>query len=102
VLASKAFLKAVGARLTPSWAQQELTDLIKCAELSKDTLTLVDLGKVFGGLAANYASGSKKTRVFITLGARSDNGTSARANPTSSGNTFYSCPYKKIDSEKKH
>jgi len=102
VLASKAFLKAVGARLTPSWAQQELTDLIKCAELGKDTLTLVDLGKVFGGLAADYASGSKKIGVFTTLGARSDNGTSARPNTTSSGTNFHPCPCKKTNSEKKH
>jgi hypothetical protein len=63
---------------------------------------LVDLGKVFSGLVANYAFRSKKTRVFITLGACSNNGISARANLTSSGNTFYLCLYKKIDLEKKH
>ena len=102
MLASKAFLKAVGARLTPSWAQQELTDLIKYTKLGKDTLTLVDLRKVFGGLAANYAFRFKKIRVFTTLRARSNNRTSARANTTSSGTNFHLCLYKKTNLEKKH
>jgi hypothetical protein len=99
VLASKAFLKAVGARLTPSWAQQELTDLIKCAELGKDTLMLVDLGKVFSGLVANYAFRPKKTRVFAMLGARFNNKASARANTT---NYEIACPYKRNNSNRKH
>jgi hypothetical protein len=63
---------------------------------------LIDLGKVFGGLIANYASRSKKIRVFITLGARSNNKMSARANTISSGTNFHPCLYKKTNSEKKH
>jgi hypothetical protein len=63
---------------------------------------LVDLRKVFSGLIANYASRSKKIRVFITLEARSNNRTSARANITSSGINFHLCLYKKTNSEKKH
>jgi hypothetical protein len=63
---------------------------------------LVDLGKVFNGLAADYASRSKKIGVFATLGARSNNGMSARANMTSSGTNFHLCLCKKINLEKKH
>jgi hypothetical protein len=63
---------------------------------------LIDLGKVFSGLVANYASRSKKIRVFVTLGARSNNRISARANTTSSGTNFHSCLYKKTNLEKKH
>ena len=102
MLASKAFLKAVGARLTPSWAQQELTDLIKYTKLGKDTLTLVDLRKVFNRLVVNYASRFKKIRVFITLRARSNNKTSARANIISSSTNFHLYLYKKTNSKKKH
>jgi hypothetical protein len=77
-------------------------DLIKCAKLSKDTLILIDLRKVFSGLVVNYASRSKKIRVFIILGAYSNNRISARANMTSSGTNFHLCLYKKTNSEKKH
>jgi hypothetical protein len=74
-------------------------DLIKCAELGKDTLTLVDLGKIFSGLAADYASRPKKTRVFITLGARSNNKASARANTMNYG---IACPYKRNNFNRKY
>ena len=63
---------------------------------------LVDLGKVFSRLTANYASRSKKIRVFTTLRACSNNRTSARANTTSSGTNFHPCLCKKTNLEKKH
>jgi hypothetical protein len=63
---------------------------------------LVDLRKVFSGLVADYAFKSKKIKVFTTLGARSNNRISARANTTSFGTNFYPCLYKKTNLEKKH
>jgi hypothetical protein len=63
---------------------------------------LINLGKMFSGLVVNYASKSKKIRVFAMLGAYSNNGTSARANITSSGTNFHLCLYKKTNSKKKH
>jgi len=103
VLAAKTFLKAVGARLTPSWSLQEQMDLVKCAELSRDTTSLDDLKRIFRGLAADNAmSGSKKTRVFATIKARSDIKTSTRSNTKISVNETYLCFYKKTDIEKKH
>ena len=103
VLAAKTFLKAVGARLTPSWSLQEQMDLVKCAELGRDTTSLDDLGRIFGGLAADNAmSGSKKTGVFVTIRARSDIKTSTRSNTKISANETYPCPCKKTDTEKKH
>ena len=102
MLASKAFLKAVGARLTPSWAQQELTDLIKYTKLGKDTLTLINLRKVFNRLVVNYAFKSKKIKVFIILKAYSNNKTSAKANTISFNTNIYLYLYKKTNSKKKH
>ena len=57
---------------------------------------------MFSGLIADYASKSKKIRVFVILKARSNNKISARANTTSSGTNFYLYLYKKINLEKKH
>jgi hypothetical protein len=63
---------------------------------------LINLRKVFDGLAADYASRSKKIGVFAMLGARSNNRISARANTTSSSTNFHLCLCKKTNSEKKH
>jgi hypothetical protein len=77
-------------------------DLIKYIKLNKNTLTLVDLRKVFIRLIINYTFKFKNTKVFITLRAYSNNRTSVKANITSSGTTFYLCLYKRIDLKKKY
>ena len=77
-------------------------DLIKCIELSKDTLILVDLRKVFNRLTIDYTFRSKKIRVFIILRACSNNKISARANIISFNTNFYLCLYKKTNLKKKH
>ena len=102
VLASKAFLKAVGARLTLSQAQQELINLIKCIKLGKDTFILIDLKKIFNRLVINYAFKFKKIKVFITLKAYFNNKTSIKVNIINSSINFYLYLYKKTDLKKKH
>jgi len=63
---------------------------------------LINLRKVFNGLIVNYASKSKKIRVFTILRAYSNNKTSARANIISSSTNFHLYLYKKTNSKKKH
>jgi hypothetical protein len=77
-------------------------DLIKYIKLSKDTLILINLRKVFNRLVINYTFKFKKIKVFIILRARSNNKISVKANIISSSINFHPCLYKKINSEKKH
>jgi hypothetical protein len=77
-------------------------DLIKCIKLGKNTLILINLRKVFNGLVINYASKSKKIKVFITLRACSNNRISVKANTISFSINFYLCLYKKTNLKKKH
>jgi aminoglycoside phosphotransferase family enzyme len=60
---------------------------------------LINLKKVFSRLIANYAFRTKKTKVFTTLKAYSNNKVSVRANVLSFGIAY---PYKKTDFKRKH
>jgi len=74
LLATKAFLNAVGVKLRPEWARSKLLEVLEKAELKEPVLDLSIIRRLFA-IQANESS--KKHRVYATLKARSDDNTSS-------------------------
>jgi len=74
LLATKAFLNAVGVKLRPEWARSKLLEVLEKAELKEPVLDLSIIRRLFA-IQANESS--KKHRVYATLKARLNDNTSS-------------------------
>ena len=75
LLATRAFLDAVGVKLRPEWARAKLSEVLEKAELGEPVPDLGTIGRLFA-IQAN--EGGKKHGVYVTLRARlDDNNTSS-------------------------
>jgi hypothetical protein len=73
-MASKDFLTILSHKLALNWASNELIALIKNKHLGRPTNTLEEYGRVFSGIAQEFAGvkQSKAPGIFAIIGNRSD------------------------------
>jgi hypothetical protein len=82
-LALREFLNAIGIKISPEWAYKHYINLLENDELGLPNPDLKTLRRWFSAITTS--SLTKKHRVFIILGSRSDSN-------TSSENKEYKCP----------
>ena len=67
-LAAKAFLRAVGERMAPQWAQNRLDEIVTAEVLEREPLTLMQLSSIFLDLMNSPQTVyGAKNRSFATL-----------------------------------
>ena len=86
-LATKTFLKAVGERLAPQWAQIKLVEHVETEISGGTTRTLMELASFFLEQVNSGALSTAKQRSFTSLGG----GGVAEQNPSTANNTG-NCP----------
>ncbi len=102
-IASKDFLTILSYKLALNQASNELVALIKNEHLGWPTNTLEEYGRVFSGIAQEFAGvkQSKAPGIFAIIGNRLDSELSDPNSDPSKARTWYNCPCH-ISKKKKH